>query len=121
MSGFPLSLATLGVFPGPLAPRVVWIGLGGDVASLGQLRRNVESAVSPLGYPPDRRGFSPHLTLARVNDFVSPSTRSVLGRIVQESPPPAALRFDVAEVALMRSELTRDGAIYSRVLSLPLH
>jgi RNA 2',3'-cyclic 3'-phosphodiesterase len=110
-----LRLSTLGVFPNARGPRVIWVGLAGDLASLGQLQRSVEVAVSPLGFPPERRPFSPHLTLGRVNETASPRSREEIGRLVLETSPPPSVEFVVGEVSLMRSELTRGGAIYTRL------
>ena len=115
-----LRLSTLGVFPNARAPRVIWVGLAGDLASLDQLQRSVEDAVSPLGFPAERRPFSPHLTLGRVVEAASPRSREELGRLVLEASPPAAVEFVVGEVSLMRSELTCGGAIYSRLDSFTL-
>lgn len=46
-------------------PRVLWVGLEGDVEPLGSLKSTLEAALVPSGYQPDPRPFSPHLTLAR--------------------------------------------------------
>jgi 2'-5' RNA ligase len=117
---FALDLAGLGVFPSPGAPRVLWVGLAGQIDDLMAVQRLVEEALSPLGYPTDARRFSPHLTLARVNDWAGAADRQFIGEAVRNAGVSPAGRVEVAEVSLMRSELGRGGARYSRLLAVAL-
>lgn len=54
-----------GVFPDLARARVLYVGIGAGREECVALAGKVRAALSPLGYPPDRRGFSPHLTVAR--------------------------------------------------------
>jgi 2'-5' RNA ligase len=117
---FALATAGLGVFPNLRAPRVIWVGLAGELPELTVVQRQVEEAIAPLGYPAEARGFSPHLTLARVQEWVGPADRQLLGEVVRGYSLPAPRRFEVAEVSLIRSELGRAGARYTRLLAVPL-
>ena len=118
---FHLELGELGVFPNLRAPRVVWVGLRGETATLSVLQENIESALIPLGFPPESRAFSPHLTLGRVREKASPSERRSLGQAVA-SPKVASMEsFTVDSLSLMRSTLTREGAVYTRLYSVALH
>lgn len=63
-SAFEIRLADYGFFPTAKAPRVFWIGIHAGPA-LTELAGRIDSAVRELGIPPERRAFSPHLTLAR--------------------------------------------------------
>ena len=47
-------------------PRVVWVGLKQGGPECSALARDIEQAVEPAGFEPEKRKFSPHLTLARV-------------------------------------------------------
>ncbi len=58
-------LVGLGAFPNPDRPSVIWAGTQGLDASV-LLAERLETLLSELGYPADRRGFTPHVTLARV-------------------------------------------------------
>ncbi len=115
-----LELGELGVFPNLRAPRVVWIGLGGEIATLSVIQENIESALIPLGFSPERRAFSPHLTLGRVRERASPEERRRLGEAVSSLKMGAKLSFTVDSLSLMRSRLTREGAFYSRLSSVAL-
>jgi len=111
-----LTLAGLGVFPNPRAPRVLWVGLAGDLPALLALQRRVESAISPLGFPEESRPFSPHLTLARVAEAVGRDERERIGATVQASRISANDGFIAHTVSLIRSDLLPGGAVYT-----PLH
>ena len=118
---FHLELGEMGVFPNLRAPRVVWVGLRGEIATLSVLQENIESALIPLGFPPESRAFSPHLTLGRVREKASPGERRSLGQAVASSKVASMEPFPVDSVSLMRSTLTREGAVYSRLYSVALH
>ena len=74
-----LGLEGLGAFPNSRQPRVLWAGADGDMNSLSQLQERVEREISPLGFPSERRGFNPHLTLGRVRDNATPTQRGQIG------------------------------------------
>ena len=120
VAAFELSLGTPGAFPNLRAPRVICLRLGGDTDSLSALQRGIERSVAPLGFPPEKRPFSPHLTLGRVRDRASPNDRRFLGETVSSLDVETSLSFDVESVSLMRSTLTPERAIYDRLASMPL-
>ncbi len=62
-----LSLAGAGAFPGPRRARVLWTGIQGDLEGLAKLAASVQAGARRAGAPPadGRRGYQPHLTLAR--------------------------------------------------------
>ena len=107
----PLSLAVTGAgaFPSIRSPRVVWLGLRGDLLPLSQFFYRLEKAFAPLGYPPEGRAFNPHLTLGRVR---SPEGRAQLSRalekLVVDWPP-----FPVGEIILYQSVLSPQGSRYT--------
>ena len=115
-----LELGELGVFPNLRAPRVIWVGLGGEIAALSVVQENIESSLIPLGFTPERRSFSPHLTLGRVRERASPEERRRLGEAVASLKMEAKPSFMVDSLSLMRSRLTREGAFYSRLSSVVL-
>ena len=113
-----LRLAKLGGFGGARL-RVVWVGLDGDVAPLASLAGRVEGALTPLGFPPERRPFAAHLTLARVPDQASPEERRELASLIERhrfEPLPSMI---LTEVHLVRSVLRPGGSVYSRIASYP--
>lgn len=111
-----LSLGGTGVFPDPRRPRVLWLGLDGDVQPLLGFQRGLEGGLAGIGFPPEGRPFRPHLTLARIR-----SPRGLTGLAQALEPGGAgAAGFVTAAIALVRSELTPRGAIYTRLHDFPL-
>jgi 2'-5' RNA ligase len=119
-TAFSLNLGALGAFPTLDRPRVLWIGLFGDLAQLTALQRRIEAALAPLGFPAEERPFTPHLTLGR-----APASRTARGlpsweTLLRSTAPPPTPPIAVEAFALMSSTLTPSGAIYRRLALFPL-
>ena len=117
---FHLAIQNLGVFPNPKQVRVVWVGLGGEVTILTRLKRQLEASLAKLGFAAETRPFSAHLTLARLRHQAPPPEREDFGQQVAASKIAISKRFKVTAVSLMKSQLTREGAIYHRLNSVAL-
>jgi len=120
VSPLHLEIKDLGVFPNLRRVQVVWVGVSGDLDKLRQLQRDIESALARLGFAPEGRAFTPHLTLARVRERASPDERQRLGELIAGTKFEAENAFPVEAVSLMRSQLTREGAIYSKISAVAL-
>ncbi|MBI2165428.1 MAG: RNA 2',3'-cyclic phosphodiesterase [Chloroflexi bacterium] len=120
LAPFCLESNSLGGFPHLGAPAVIWLGLSGDAESLLTLQKALEDSLARLGFQREGRPFHPHLTLGRVKERASPGERRRIGRLVASFPSPAPLRFEVSGISLMRSDLTPQGARYTRLLAHPL-
>jgi len=117
---FSLEVTGLGVFPNTRKVRVVWVGLGGETDVLNRLQQRIESNLVPLGFACESRPFSPHLTLCRARESISPAEQQNLGQLVSTTACNLQCRFDVVEISLMRSQLTPGGAIYHRLGAVKL-
>ena len=117
---FHLELGNPGAFPNAHAPRVVWVGVGGEVETLQTLHNNVERELAPLGFSPEERSFSPHLTLGRMREGSTADDRRCLGGAVASLKVGEKPTFEVGALSLMRSTLTPRGAIYSCLASFAL-
>ena len=116
---FRLSVSGLGVFPDARRVRVVWAGMAGGIDLLTQLQKDLDSGLTKLGFAAESRPFTAHLTLARIREEASPSERAALGQLV-ESSQFAGGEFPVDSMSLMRSQLRREGPIYTRIVAVPL-
>jgi 2'-5' RNA ligase len=118
----PVSLEVdrLGVFPNPLRPRVVWIGVAGEVEKLGRLQKAIEAAMTPLGFAPEARGFTPHLTLGRVTESLQPRDRQTLMETLTRLPVGPFQTWTASNLSLVRSDLLPSGAVYTRLAAIPL-
>jgi 2'-5' RNA ligase len=117
---FSLSCGGLGCFPNLKRPRVVWVGVQEETGTLAQLQKAIEKNVAPLGYPPEKRKFSPHLTLGRVQRRVSPGDLRRLGELVGASEIGTLGQMKVHSVNLMRSDLRPSGAVYTQLAEVEL-
>lgn len=117
---FRLEVKNLGVFPNLRRIQVVWVGVKGEVDKLAQLQQRVESDLANLGFTLESRQFTPHLTLARLRPQAKSNERQRFGQLIVDTEFEAVSAIKVDTLSLMRSELTRDGAIYSRISSVRL-
>jgi 2'-5' RNA ligase len=115
ISPFHLEVRELGVFPNLRRVQVAWVGISGEVDKLSQLQKQIETALTPLGFAPESRPFTPHLTLARLRDQASPDERQRFGQLIASTKFEVAYTIEVDALSLMRSQLTREGAIYSQI------
>ena len=109
-SAFDCEIKGLGVFPDLRYPRVVWAGIRKGANELTSVFNQLEPNLQQLGFRPDPKGFSAHLTLARVK---TGRNKAELARIVQES---ADFEFGVVRadcLRLKKSVLTPKGPVYS--------
>jgi len=120
VSPFSLKVEGLGAFPNLRRVQVVWVGVSGEVDKLAQLQQRLEPNLEGLGFAPEKRRFTPHLTLARVRDRASADEREALGQLIGGTKFEAARSFPVEAVNLMKSQLTREGALYSRISAAAL-
>ncbi len=124
---FALALDGVGSFIRRGAPEIVWAGVGGDLGALHGLRDSVEQAIAPLGFPTEARPFSPHLTIGRARPNAAPRDLAALREPLEklnsaERRPFGGSNTDwaVNEVLLMRSDLRREGAVYTALAYCPL-
>ena len=120
LSPFQLKVTGLGGFPNLKRVQVAWVGIGGEVDKLGQLQQRIESSLAPLGFTTESRRFTPHLTLARLRDRASADERQRFGQLIATTKFEAVYTIKVDTLNLMRSQLTKEGAIYSRLGSVGL-
>jgi 2'-5' RNA ligase len=129
----------LGAFPSWRRPRVLWVGLAASVGSAGPLpdgslrptmsdRRGggdglaalaaaIDTAVQPFGFEPEKRGFTPHITLGRVNSLRGwPALEEVLKMHLDDDFGSST----VSAVVIYRSTLRPDGSVYSPLWTIPL-
>ena len=119
---FTLEVSGAGCYPNVHQPRVVWIGIHEEQAMhhLRTLQHAVEAATEPLGYPIERREFSPHLTLGRVAQDMRPADLKKIGEAIGAAGVGVLGRFAVKHVSLIKSDLQPHGALYSVLASAPL-
>jgi 2'-5' RNA ligase len=113
---FSLAVGGAGVFPDPHRPRVLWLGMNGDVERLRVFQKALELALMQIGLPREERPFRPHLTLGRIR-----TAKGLIGlaRVLEKGEEYTAGRFIAPGLSLFQSELMPQGAIYTKLKWFP--
>ncbi len=105
---FLMKLSSVGAFPDPSRPRVIWIGID-ENKELSSLAGLIEEELVPLGIEKESRPFHSHLTLARVKFLKDKS--SVKNAFASLEVPP--VEMTASKITLFQSTLRREGPIYT--------
>jgi 2'-5' RNA ligase len=117
-SAFAVQFGGVAVFPSPAKPRVISTGVVTGAVGLSALYQEIRERLEPLGFEPERREYSAHLTLARIKDL--PRADSSAVRRVLSGPFTPFDAFRVTALTLFRSRLSSKGAEYESLLRVPL-
>ena len=112
----PIHVRNLGFFPNPHAPRVFWAGVDAP-PDLAVLARETDEALGTLGVDPEKRAFSPHLTLARIKEPV-PLQR--LRATIAGLDSLDFGRFVADRFFLYLSRMLPRGSVYTKLAEFPL-
>lgn len=111
-NAFDVRLHGLGAFPNARRARVVWGGIDVGKPDIACLQRMVVAALARVGYAPEARPFSPHLTLGRLRE---PADVSMLDGVTLSSDA-----FHVKRIVLFSSVLQPSGPTYRVLREFPL-
>ncbi|MEW6103477.1 MAG: RNA 2',3'-cyclic phosphodiesterase [bacterium] len=109
---FIISFGEIGAFPKIDYPRVIWIGIEKGRDFLLQIANFLEDSLFKIGFEKEKRGFSAHLTLARIKEPFKTNCLSpyISKRFISDEMP-------VKEISLIESKLTPKGSIYTTIKS----
>lgn len=113
---FEVEVGGLGVFPSEEYVSVVWVGVRDGADRLARLHETLERETTALGFEAESHEFTPHFTLARMDDARGKDL--VLER-VRETDPTVG-RFEATEIRLKASTLTSSGPSYETVTRFAL-
>lgn len=112
---FSLTLDDLGVFAGRENIRVLWLGLAGDINRLTSLYNKIEEGLNSLGFPREKRGYKPHVTIGQdivfKEDFLHIRDGLSLSKFT-------AIYVD--RLFLFKSEQIGNKRIYTKISRYPL-
>lgn len=118
----PLTLIAdhLDCFPDASKPRVIYAAVDGERKKLARLQQMTQSSIEPLGFEPEQRHYTPHITLARIGRRVGSTERTQIGA---EIPSFAfePLTWQSASVSLYQSVQTDAGPRYNQLERFPFH
>ena len=109
-SAFSITFGSIGVFPKPNSPRVIWIGVTDGINELEKLAEMIRSKLSHIGFSPDKK-FKPHVTIFRVKNKIED-----LSSKLEKFSSCSFGKQLVSEIKLKKSELTYQGPIYTDLL-----
>ena len=98
---------------------MVWVGIEESSGNLQVLKRSLDRELDPLGFKPERRRFSPHLTLGRVHRRASRGDVQRLGQVIESATLKDAGQMMAEQVHLIRSDLRPQGPLYTILASAP--
>ena len=113
---FEIQLKGSGVFPNQNYIKVMWIGIKNG-EKIGKIASKIDKQLSELGFEKEKRGFSAHLTIARVR---SAKNKEKLLQIIEKYRDMEFGNFKVDSVKLKKSELTSKGPIYTALKEVKL-
>ncbi len=102
----------IGAFSSPRRARVIWAGMSDGRDELCALQNKVVSGLQKVGFEPERRRFSPHLTLGRLR--IPADVARVCEQQFQSD------EFEIDRVILYQSVLKPEGPEYTRLAEFPL-
>jgi len=111
-SPFEVEFSGLGAFPSPNRINVIWVGITRGHEQLNEIFRQLEPKLRQIGLPPDEKGFSPHLTIARVKSALN---KAALAEYVTTMREQDFGKIPVRTVRLKKSTLTPRGPIYTTI------
>jgi 2'-5' RNA ligase len=109
-----VAIRKVGFFPNARAPRIFWCGV--EAPGLAQLAADTDAATERLGIEPEKRAYSPHLTLARIKDR---QDSGGLAKAVQALAEEEFGRFPASRFFLYRSRLQPGGSVYTKLAEFP--
>lgn len=115
MPAFRFNIRGIGAFPNIRGPRVLWVGVENETNELLRIADNLEEELAQLGFAKEKRKFSPHLTIARVRSSVSRGFVEAFQQVTFD-----AGEVEATEVAVIKSQLQPQGAIYTPLQKIKL-
>lgn len=118
-AAFDLQIQSIGSFPSLKLPRVIWLGILTS-AALTSLQKEVDGAVTKLGYEKEARAFSAHLTLGRVKQNIQSSDLQKIRSALETFQLGKIPLAKVDSLHLYQSDLHANGSLYTKLFSVML-
>jgi 2'-5' RNA ligase len=113
---FPIAIRGLGFFPNAKSPHVFWTGVDGG-EPLTRLAASTNRTCATLGVEIEKKPYSPHLTLARID---APKGLEALHDAVAHLPSSEFGAFPATAFHLYLSRPGRGGSVYTSLAEFPL-
>lgn len=117
---FLLELSSLGAFPNFKLPRILWIGLRGEIDQLKKLTTSLKEEFKKERFDFDEEKFVPHITCARIKSYGNKVIRRRLGEEIQRFGKPKPVKILCTDIAVFKSMPTSAGYIHELLKKIPL-
>ena len=117
---FTFTVENLGTFPNPRRPNIIWAGVADKDHKLADLHKAVNEGMTLIGFPAEKRKFTPHLTIGRVNRRTSRDDRAFIGSEVDRTSVGLLGTVEVSNIVFYRSILKHTGAEHFPLAKFPL-
>jgi RNA 2',3'-cyclic 3'-phosphodiesterase len=107
---FSCDVAGLGFFGSPRSPRVIWVGMKGNLQPLMKIQTELTGSMKQLGFIVEERPFSPHLTLARLK---FPKNTEKLMAEIEKKKDDSLGSIQVDRIVLIQSNLSSKDNRYT--------
>lgn len=118
-SGFSIDCIGLGVFPNRRLPKVIWLGFELKQELL-KLQNEIDNNLVIVGFGKEKQGFSPHLTIGRVNSQLASGESTFLNEKMDEFSEKVITTFPITEINLIKSDLKQSGPLYTTLNTISL-
>ena len=110
---FNVELQGMGVFPDTRRPRVLWLGINGDIGRIAFFRDMLQQKLKHFDIKQEKRKFNPHLTLGRFKKSFKPDS-SLIEMFDKYKDFKSPVKM-LDELVFFRSDLSPAGARYTRL------
>jgi len=117
---FHITISTLGTFPDPNYPKVIWVGIKEGGINIQNIAYALEEKLGKMGIPEEKNDFFCHITIGRIKSLVNKSEiidriRKLNSELINEE-----IKFSAEKVTIFKSRLTPNGPIYEALKEITL-
>ncbi len=110
---FKIAVNGTGVFSNRRNPRVLWVGLDGEIDRMSDFKKTLQKRLKPFGIKEEKRRFNPHLTLGRFRKGAKSDVH--LDDLLLTYKSLMSQECMLSELVLFKSDLKPSGAVYTKL------
>jgi 2'-5' RNA ligase len=114
---FRLQVKGFGAFPNARNPKVIWVGMDDNQQRVVLFQEKLEETLTAIGFAPEKRTYSPHLTLGRVKE--SRAKRDI-EQLIEKYKNEDLGYFTADTIVFYQSVLQPSGPVYSSLKTIQL-
>lgn len=117
---FHITISTLGTFPDPKYPKVIWLGIKAGEINIQNIAYALEEKLIKVGIPEEKKDFFCHITIGRIKsllnkDEIIDRIKKLNSELINEE-----IKFSAEKITIFKSSLTPNGPIYEALKEITL-